>query len=113
MSDPIKPEQEPIIETETQDISTSLRQALEENREVSYEEYGEKKVVIVKHGNKTYKFYHDIGREYSDWFMEVYDENDEFVNSVDVREDADVKYLENLFDKPTEEELIQTIRNKL
>jgi preprotein translocase subunit SecE len=111
MSDPIKPDQEPIIETESpsQDISTSLRQALEESREVSYEEYGEKKVVSVKHGNKTYKFYRDFGREYSDWAMDIYDEKDEFVDSVDVREDADVEYLEKLFEQDISTSLRQAL----
>ncbi len=96
-----------------QDIPSGLRQALEENREVSYEEYGEKKVLSVKHGNNTYKFYPDYAREYANWAMDIYDENDQFVESVDVREDADTKYLEELFEKPTKEEQIRAIKENL
>jgi len=95
----------------SQDISDNLRQVLEESREVSGED-GEE-VVSVKQGNKTYKFYRDYDREYSNWAMDVYDEHDEFVNSVDIREDADVEYLEKLFKRPTREEQMQIVKDKL
>jgi putative heme degradation protein len=90
MTNIIKPHQE------HQDIPDDLRRVLEESREVSYENYGEKKVVSVKHGNRTYKFYPD-SREHADWAMDIYDEKGEYIESVDIREDADVKYIEELF----------------
>ena len=95
-----------------QDIPDSLRSVLEESREVSYEDYGEKKVVSVKHGGKTYKFYRD-NREHADWVMDISDEKDEWLGTTDVREKSDVEYLEKLFETPTKEERIQDIRDKM
>ena len=78
-------------------ISDNLRRILNENREVEYEEYGDRKVVKAGYGGKTYKFYKDSGREYSEWAMDVMDDKGEFIKSVDIREEADIKYLENIF----------------
>jgi hypothetical protein len=86
----------------SQDIPDSIRHDLLEHGEVSHEEHGDKKVVSVERGGKTYKFYRD-NREYADWAMDTVDENGNWVDTVDVREPADVEFLEQLFDKPSQE----------
>ena len=93
------------------DIPDGLRRALEENREVSYEDFGDKKVVKVKFNGKTYKFYREL-REYAEWAMDIEDEKGMWLDTVDVREKADTDYLETLFETPTREEQIQKIKNK-
>lgn len=92
-----------------QDISEGLRAALEESRQVSYEEYGEKKVVSVQYSGKTYKFRRDPGGEYSDWLMTTENEKGEYLDSVGIREESDVKYLEELFETLTRQEQIGII----
>lgn len=94
------------------DIPDSLRAALKEKREVLYEDQGEKQVVSVKHNGKTYKFYRE-SREYADWVMELDDEKGNYIDSVGIREMSDVEFLEELFNTPTKEEEIETMREKI
>lgn len=95
-----------------QDITDALRRLLLEEREVDYENYGDRKIVKVKHDGKTYKFYQE-SREYADWVMEIEDEKGQFFDSVDVREESDVQFLQELFDTPTKEELAQGTRDDI
>ena len=95
-----------------QDIPDGLRHTLEESREVSYEDYGDKKVVSAKYNGKTYKFYR-ANNEYADWAMEIEDEKGEWLGTTDVREKSDVDYLEKLFETPTKDEQIQSIKDRI
>ncbi|MFA6296115.1 MAG: hypothetical protein WC663_02080 [Patescibacteria group bacterium] len=95
-----------------QDIPDGLRQALDEHREVSYENYGEKKIVSVKIGNKVYKFYPD-NQEDADWVMVTEDKDGKYLDSIGIKEESDVEYLEKLFETPTKEEQIEEVKREL
>ncbi|HOX60550.1 MAG TPA: hypothetical protein PLV72_00905 [Candidatus Magasanikbacteria bacterium] len=83
-----------------QDIPDDLRRALNEAPEVSYENYGEKKIISTKHNGKVYKFHHDNG-DHADWFMEITDEDGYQLHFADIREESDAEFLEKLFERLT------------
>lgn len=95
-----------------QDIPSGLRQALENKREISYGEYGDKKIVKVPYGGKTYAFYRDFGRESSEWVMDIYDEKGKLVKSADVNERGDIEFLEKLFQQDIPRGLRQALENE-
>lgn len=79
-----------------QDLTAEMRLALRNSRQVSYEKNGERKVVSVMLNGKRYKFHYDR-TERSPWWMQMEDEEGEWLGMVNLKEDADATYLETLF----------------
>ena len=92
------------------DISLKLREALTNSRTISYEDYGERKVVSVEQDGRTYS-YSRANNGRADWQVEIYDENNKYINSVDVREPEDVKFLEDLFKQDITENRREALTN--
>jgi hypothetical protein len=91
-------DQEYLEKMFSQDISDKLRTSLEESGEVSYEDYGDKKVISVVLGKKEFRFYYS-GYQYSSWAMEVKNEGEGEPTFMEIREESDVQFLEGLFEK--------------
>jgi hypothetical protein len=91
-----------------QDIQKDLRDILENDHDISYEEYGERKIVSVKREEKTYKLY----RKHGDWVMETNDKDGNYIDSTEIWENDDIKFLEKLFEKDIPDSLRAALKEK-
>ncbi len=89
----------------SQDIPDQLRKLLDAHRDISYEEYGEKKVVSVKTPDGKTRQFKRASNEYADWEMVTLDDQGEAIDHVDLREAKDTEYLEALFAKDLTDEM--------
>ena len=97
-----------------QDISDSLRQALQEHPQVSLEDNGQGKVISATVQGKTYSFKRNPDKEAdAPWFMTATDQSGTELYTTELEEEADEAFLEKLFNNPTEEEQIAAIRDNL
>lgn len=77
-----------------EDIAHPLRAALTRERSIDYHDHGERKVASVELDGVKYQVFRD-SREYADWAM-TSEAGSEF-RSFDIREQADLEFLETLF----------------
>lgn len=76
------------------DISESLRSLLLEKFDVLD---ADNLTFSVKENGIEYRFYPDSTREYSSYAMDTFDHEGNFIASIDIREESDVSFLEQLF----------------
>lgn len=77
-----------------QDISESLRSLLLENFRVLDTD---NLTFSVQENGIEYRFYADSTRQYASYAMDTFDHEGNFIASIDIREESDVLFLEQLF----------------